>query len=59
MIAMPAIVAAVLASLIRRFAPGAGGANLARVRRAYGQEPGVLDTKSIVATLVLSGRSAM
>ena len=49
-IAVPAIVAAVLALIVRKFAPITPGANLARVRRAYAQEPEVLDARSVLFT---------
>lgn len=51
-VAVPAIVATVISIAFRRFAPSASGANLARVRRAYSQEPGILDAKSVAATAV-------
>jgi CIC family chloride channel protein len=53
-IAVPAAAALLIALLIRRWAPGAGGANLARVRRAYGQDPGLLDGRSVAATFLLT-----
>ncbi|HET7452656.1 MAG TPA: chloride channel protein [Thermoanaerobaculia bacterium] len=53
-IAIPAAAAFAIALLIRRWAPGAGGANLARVRRAYGQDPRLLDFRSVTATFVLT-----
>ncbi|HEX6177117.1 MAG TPA: chloride channel protein, partial [Thermoanaerobaculia bacterium] len=49
-IAIPALVAALLALAMGRFAPMASGANLARVRRAY-QDPAILDARSVTATL--------
>lgn len=51
---IPAAAAFVIAVLIRRWAPGAGGANLARVRRAYGQDPALLDGRSVAATFFLT-----
>jgi CIC family chloride channel protein len=49
-LAVPAVVFALLAWLIRRFAPHAVGANLARVRRAYNVDPKILGPKTIGAT---------
>jgi CIC family chloride channel protein len=51
---VPAAVSALIAFVIRRFAPGAGGANLARVRRAYELDPTILDGRSVAATLLLT-----
>ena len=53
-VGIPAAVAFVIASLIRRWAPGAGGANLARVRRAYGEDSSLLDSRSVTATFFLT-----
>jgi CIC family chloride channel protein len=53
-VATPAAAAFAIAILIRRWAPGAGGANLARVRRAYGQDPELLDFRSVTATFFLT-----
>ena len=53
-IAVPAIVAAILALIVRKFAPITPGANLARVRRAYAQEPEVLDARSVLFTGLLT-----
>ncbi|HET9792946.1 MAG TPA: chloride channel protein, partial [Thermoanaerobaculia bacterium] len=53
-VATPAAAAFAIALLIRRWAPGAGGANLARVRRAYGQDPELLDFRSVTATFFLT-----
>src|SRR5205814_460906 len=53
-VVVPAIVFAVIAVVIRRFAAPAGGANLARVRRAYGEDIALLDNRSVAATLVLT-----
>ena len=53
-VATPAAAAFGIALLIRRWAPGAGGANLARVRRAYGQDPELLDFRSVTATFFLT-----
>lgn len=47
---IPAAVAAALTLAMGRFAPMASGANLARVRRAYAQDPSILDTRSVAAT---------
>ena len=54
MIAVPAIVTGGLALIVKRFAPITPGANLARVRRAYAQEPEVLDTRSVLFTFALT-----
>lgn len=53
-ILIPVTVAALLAVIIRRFAPGAGGANLARVRLAYHREPGLLNLRTVLATFFLT-----
>lgn len=53
-LAVPAAVAAILALIVKRFAPITPGANLARVRRAYAQEPEVLDTRSVLFTFFLT-----
>jgi chloride channel protein, CIC family len=53
-IAVPAVVFALIALVIRRFAAPAGGANLARVRRAYGEDIALLDDRSVAATLLLT-----
>jgi CIC family chloride channel protein len=51
---VPALVFAIISVVIRRFAAPAGGANLARVRRAYGEDIGLLDNRSVAATIVLT-----
>lgn len=51
---VPPIMFVALSLLIRRFAPVAGGANLARARRAYETDPMVLDDRSVIATAVLT-----
>jgi CIC family chloride channel protein len=51
-IATPTITFALLAWLIRRFAPRAVGANLARVRMAYNDNPGILGPRTIGATFL-------
>lgn len=48
----PAVVFALLAWLIARLAPRAVGANLARVRRAYNEDPRILGARTIGATFV-------
>src|SRR3954449_3937828 len=53
-IAVPALASFLIALTIRRVAPFASGANLARVRRAYEEDVEVLDDRSIVATLTLT-----
>ena len=49
-VGLPASVAAALTLVMGRFAPMASGANLARVRRAYSQDPSILDSRSVAAT---------
>ncbi|MFL6246034.1 MAG: chloride channel protein, partial [Thermoanaerobaculia bacterium] len=51
-VATPTITFALLAWLIRRFAPRAVGANLARVRMAYNDNPRILGTRTIGATFL-------
>lgn len=51
-VAEPAIVFALLALVVRRFAPRAVGANLARVRMAYHRDPTLLGVRSILATFL-------
>lgn len=51
-LATPMLVFALLAWLIQRFAPRAIGANLARVRMAYNDNPGILGTRTVSATFV-------
>lgn len=53
-VVVPAVVFALIALVIRRFAAPAGGANLARVRRAYGEDIDLLDDRSVAATLLLT-----
>jgi CIC family chloride channel protein len=48
----PTITFALLAWLIRRFAPRAVGANLARVRMAYNENPKLLGPRTLLATFV-------
>jgi CIC family chloride channel protein len=48
----PMVTFAVLAWLIRRFAPRAIGANLARVRMAYNENPRILGARTIGVTFV-------
>jgi CIC family chloride channel protein len=50
-IAIPSLVSLLIAVLMRRFAPFAAGANLARVRRAYDDDVKLLDHRSVLATL--------
>ena len=54
LLAVPTIVTAILSIVVRRYAPITPGANLARVRRAYLQEPDVLDTRSVLFTFFLT-----
>ncbi|HUP44719.1 MAG TPA: chloride channel protein [Thermoanaerobaculia bacterium] len=51
-IAIPTLVAAGLTLAMGRFAPMASGANLARVRRAYAEDPALLDSRSLAATAI-------
>lgn len=51
---IPPIMFTALAFVVRRFAPVAGGANLARARRAYETDPMVLDDRSVIATAILT-----
>jgi len=51
-VATPAIMFALLAWIIRRFAPRAVGANLARVRIAYNSNPAALGPRSMIATFL-------
>lgn len=51
-VATPTIVFAILAWTIRRFAPRAVGANLARVRMAYNEDPSLLGPRAVTATFV-------
>lgn len=51
-IVTPAIVFALIAWAIGRFAPRAVGANLARVRMAYNENPELLSWRSVLATFV-------
>lgn len=53
-LAVPTIVSAILSIVVKRFAPITPGANLARVRRAYLQEPEILDTRSLLFTFFLT-----
>lgn len=48
----PAVIFALIAAAIRRFAPRAVGANLARVRMAYNENPELLGPRSILATFI-------
>ncbi len=51
-IATPTIVFSILAWTIRRFAPRAVGANLARVRMAYNEDPSLLGPRAVGATFI-------
>jgi CIC family chloride channel protein len=53
-IIVPAVASFLIALIVRRYAPFASGANLARVRRAYEEDVTVLDDRSILATLALT-----
>src|SRR6185369_5764717 len=48
----PTIMFPLLTLLIRRFAPRAVGANLARVRMAYNEDPALLGPRSVVTTFL-------
>jgi CIC family chloride channel protein len=48
----PAIVFGMLAWIIRRIAPRAVGANLARVRIAYSRDPSLLNPRAVAATFL-------
>src|SRR4051812_29497461 len=48
----PTIMFPLLTLLIRRFAPRAVGANLARVRMAYNEDPALLGPRSVFATFL-------
>ena len=50
MIAIPAVVFALIAFAIRKLAPRAVGANLARVRMAYNEDPSLVGWRSVLAT---------
>ena len=51
-LATPTILFTLIAWAIRRFAPRAVGANLARVRMAYNDDPALLGKRSIAATFI-------
>lgn len=51
-VATPAIVFTLIALTIRRFAPRAVGANLARVRMAYNDDPKLLGPRSVATTFL-------
>src|SRR4051794_18787892 len=51
-LAVPTAVFPLIAIVIRRLAPRAVGANLARVRMAYNEDPSVLSRRSIAATFL-------
>jgi chloride channel protein, CIC family len=51
-VAVPTLVFPLIAIIIRRFAPRAVGANLARVRMAYNEDPSLLSRTSIAATFL-------
>jgi CIC family chloride channel protein len=53
-ILVPTAVAVILAMIVKRFAPITPGANLARIRRAYLQEPEILDARSVLFTFFLT-----
>ena len=53
-LATPALVFLALAWVIRRFAPRAVGANLARVRIAYNSDPAALNPRSIITTFLVT-----
>src|SRR5436309_15076161 len=51
-VVVPVVVFMLLALAIRRFAPRAVGANLARVRMAYSTDPSLLGPRSVGATFL-------
>src|SRR5437016_9326010 len=51
-VVVPPVVFMLLALVIRRFAPRAVGANLARVRMAYSTDPSLLGPRSVGATFL-------
>lgn len=53
-IGIPTVVAGGLAMIMERFAPQTGKANLARVRRAWLQDPKLLDERSVIFTFLLT-----
>lgn len=53
-IATPAVVSLLIALALRRIAPDAATANLARVRRAYAQDTSLLDLKTLAVTLFVT-----
>ncbi|HEX9163440.1 MAG TPA: chloride channel protein [Thermoanaerobaculia bacterium] len=52
MVVTPTIVFTAISIAIGRFAPRAVGANLARVRMAYNEDPKLLSTRSVAATFI-------
>lgn len=54
LIAIPTLTAAILGVIVQRFAPSVLGANLARVRRAYVEDVGQLDAKTVLFTFLLT-----
>src|SRR5512141_2010530 len=51
-VATPTVVFPLITLIIRRFAPRAVGANLARVRMAYNEDPALLSRRSVAATFL-------
>ena len=54
LIAVPTLTAAILGVIVQRFAPSVLGANLARVRRAYVEDVGHLDARTVIFTFLLT-----
>jgi chloride channel protein, CIC family len=54
LIAIPTLAATILGVIVQRFAPSVLGANLARVRRAYVEDVGHLDAKTVIFTFLLT-----
>jgi CIC family chloride channel protein len=53
-LAVPTLMAVAISLVIRRIGPSLAGANLARVRRAYEEDPSILDSRSVLGTLILT-----
>jgi chloride channel protein, CIC family len=54
LIAIPAATAAALGVIVQRWAPGALGANLSRVRRAHAEDTSHLDWRTVLSTFLLT-----
>src|SRR6185436_176451 len=51
-VATPAVMFTLIAAVMQRIAPRAAGANLARVRMAYNEDPKLLSIRSVLATFI-------